>query len=86
MLLHSTQPGRATMKKRMPKPFTIRINSISPQPLSVRETAQKYGVSTHELERVRLFVKRHASSGRVITGKLIPSKSHRSSRKSRGHK
>jgi len=86
MLLRNGQLGRVSMKKRMAKPFTIRINSIAPQPLSVRETAHKYGVSTHELERVRLFVKRDAASGRIVTGKAISSRNHRSPRKTRGHK
>jgi hypothetical protein len=68
----------------MAKPFTIRVNSISAQPLSVEETAEKYGVSAGELKRVRSFLRRDTSFG----GKaVVVSRNHATpARKSRGHK
>ncbi len=72
----------------MAKPFTIRVNSISAEPLSIDETAKKYGLPAHELRRLKLLViKREPRSGRLTDGKPATSrKSVTSRRKSRGHR
>jgi len=49
----------------MAKPFRIHMNSIADEPLSVQETARKYGVSSSELKKVTSFIKsRVTSNGR----------------------
>ena len=72
----------------MAKPFTIHVNSIATQPLSIEETAEKYGLTPHELRRVKAFViKRETSSGR-LTGEKSTARQNKavSGRKSRGHR
>jgi hypothetical protein len=70
----------------MAKPFTIHVNSISAEPLSIEETAEKYGLPPHELRRVKSFViKREISSGRFSTKSGARNRVG-SGRKSRGHR
>jgi hypothetical protein len=76
------------MKKGMAKPFTIRVNSISAQPLSTEETAEKYGLPSHELRRLKSFViRRDVSSGRLTRATSVTGQNNViSGRKSRGHR
>ena len=76
------------MKKGMAKPFTIRVNSISPEPLSIDETAEKYGLPSHELRRLKSFViKREPTSGPLPVGKPVTRRKRVTSRrKSPGHR
>jgi hypothetical protein len=73
---------------RMAKPFTIHVNSISTEPLSIEETAEKYGLTPQELRRVKAFViKREAASGRGTSEKSTARQDKAvSGRKSRGHR
>ena len=73
---------------QMAKPFTIHVNSISTEPLSIEETAEKYGLTPQELRRVKAFViKREAASGRVTSEKSTARQDKAvSGRKSRGHR
>jgi hypothetical protein len=72
--------------KQMAKPFTIHVNSIS-TPLSIEETAEKYGLPPHELRRVKSFViKREISSGRFTSSRSAARQNTVSGRKSRGHR
>jgi len=71
----------------MAKPFTIHVKSISAQPLSIEETAEKYGLPPHELRRVKSFViKREVASGRLTSEKSVARQDKVSGRKSRGHR
>ena len=83
-----TPDGRCGTMKRMAKPFTIHVNSISAEPLSIEETAKKYGLTPHELRRVKSFViKREAASGRLTSDKSTARQDKAvSGRKSRGHR
>jgi hypothetical protein len=73
--------------KQMAKPFTIHVNSIA-TPLSIEETAEKYGLTPQELRRVKAFViKREAASGRLTSEKSTARQDKAvSGRKSRGHR
>jgi hypothetical protein len=72
----------------MAKPFTIRVNSIAAEPLSIDETAEKYGLPSHELRRLKsLVIKREPTSGRLTDSKpATRRKSVSSRRKSPGHR
>ena len=81
-----TLDGRCGTMRKMAKPFTIHVNSISTEPLSIEETAEKYGLPPHELRRVKSFViKRDMSSGR-FSAKSGARNRVVSGRKSRGHR
>ena len=70
--------------KQMAKPFTIHVNSIA-TPLSIEETAEKYGLTPQELRRVKAFViKREAA----LTSEKSTARQDKavSGRKSRGHR
>ena len=82
-----TPDGRCGTMMRMAKPFTIHVNSISTEPLSIEETAEKYGLPPHELRRVKsFFIKREISSGRFTGAKSGARNRVGSGRKSRGHR
>ena len=71
--------------KRMAKPFTIHVNSIA-TPLSIEETAEKYGLTPQELRRVKAFVIKR-ESGRLTSEKSAARQDKAvPGRKSRGHR
>ena len=71
--------------KQMAKPFTIHVNSIA-TPLSIEETAEKYGLTPQELRRVKAFVIKR-ESGRFTSEKSAARQDKAvSGRKSRGHR
>jgi len=45
------------MRKTMARPFDIPPGSIAPRPLSVKETAQKYGASDKEVAAAESFAR-----------------------------
>jgi hypothetical protein len=71
--------------KEMAKPFTIHVNSIA-TPLSIEETAEKYGLTPQELRRVKAFVIKR-ESGRLTSEKSAARQDKAvPGRKSRGHR
>jgi hypothetical protein len=75
--------GRAKMKRKMSKPFRIRVNSIAARPLSFEQTARKYGASTGEVAAVRAFIAKDSvvtyTASKPRAGKSIAIRSRKSS-------